>query len=62
MSSKRNIICPCCLEIEEIKPPIIDVGQKYVYCDKCNSNCSYIYSNGETIYYHNTRNLEVKNE
>jgi len=56
----RLVYCLCCKKHHPLKvPPMIDVDQECVYCDKCNDECSYVYSNGKTIYYHQIRRLSI---
>ncbi len=53
----RLVTCMCCSEQKPLEPPIIDVGQEYVYCDYCYKKCSYVFINGDTIYYHEVRDI-----
>lgn len=56
----RMVCCMCCLKKRRLVDPIEDVEQEWVYCDDCYDNCSYIYANGDTMYYHEVRDIISK--
>ncbi len=62
MNTEKNrlVICMCCDKQHPIETPIIDVGQEIVYCDDCYNECSYVFINGDTIYYHKVRDIISK--
>lgn len=59
IKGQRLVECFCCKKHHPLLPPMIDIGQKYVYYDDCYGKCSYAFSNGQKTYYHGKRVIEI---